>query len=320
MRASTLLACLLAMAGAHAQTHEYPTRPIRLLVPFPPGGGADTLARIIAPRLAEAMGQQWVIDNRSGASGNIAVQILARAAPDGHTVLLTLNSVLTMNPLLYRKLGFDVERDLQPLSQISSGLYVLALNPAVPAASVKELIVLAKRKPGSLAFASAGIGSPPHLAAELLKVRAGIDLTHVPYKGAGPSVVATIAGEVQMNFGSVASTMTHARAGRLRAIAVSGTTRSKAMPELPTLAETGFPGFDVRSWHAVLVPAGTPPAIVERLHKEVLAAAHSTPVQEAMSRQGMETRTGKPEELAQLIRTETATWREAILAAKIQPE
>jgi tripartite-type tricarboxylate transporter receptor subunit TctC len=311
---------IAAPVAAQTPASNYPTKPIRLVVPFPPGGGADTLARIVAPRMTEALGQTWVVDNRSGAAGNIAIEIVAKAAPDGHTVLLTLNSVLTMNPNLYPNLPFDVQKDLQPITQLSSGMYVFLLHPSVPSTTVKDLLDYTRTKPGGLSYASAGVGSPLHLATELLKSRANVNLVHIPYKGGGPAVVATISGEAQVTFASISGSIQHVRNGRLKAIAVTGSRRAKAMPELPTMEEAGFPGFVVTSWHALLVPARTPEAVVARLHKEALAAARQTNVLEAMTREGMETTTGRPADLGNLIRTETATWREVIRTANIRAE
>jgi len=314
------LAWTVADAAAPGTAVNYPSKPIRLVVPFPPGGGADTLARIVAPRMTDALGQTWVVDNRAGAAGNIAIEIVARAAPDGHTVLLTLNSVLTMNPNLYPNLPFDVQRDLQPVTQLSSGMYVFLLHPSVPAATVKELLDHTRARPGGLSYASAGVGSPLHLATELLKSRTGANLVHIPYKGGGPAVIATIAGEAQVTFASLAASIQHVRNGRLKAVAVTGSRRAKAMAELPTMEEAGFPGFVVTSWHALLLPARTPEAIVARLNREALAAARSTMVLEAMAREGMETTTGRPAELGTLIRTETAMWGEVIRKAGIKAE
>jgi tripartite-type tricarboxylate transporter receptor subunit TctC len=298
----------------------YPSRPVRLVVPFAPGGGADTLSRIIAPRLSEAMGQQWIVDNRSGAAGNLAAEIVANAVPDGHTVFMGFSTVLTVNPVLYRKLTFDVEKHFQPVTLLATAQYILVLHPGVPAGTVGELVALAKRKPGSLNYASAGVGSPLHLAAELFKKRAGVDMVHLPYKGGGPAAAAVLAGEAQVIFGSVASSLPHVKAGRLRALATTGLRRSKVAPELPTMAESGFPGFDVRSWYAFLVPAGTPAAIVRRLNEEAVKVVALPEVQAAMSRQGLESETTTPRELAQRIKSETAVWAGVIRDAGIKPE
>jgi tripartite-type tricarboxylate transporter receptor subunit TctC len=313
------LACALS-ASALAPAADYPNRPIRLVLPFPPGGGSDALARILAPRLAEAMGQQWVVDNRAGAGGNIAAEIVARAAPDGYTALLTLNSVLTMNPALYPTMRVNPMTDLQPITQLSLGQYLVVLHPSVPASSAKELLDLARAKPGTLRYASAGVGSNPHLAGELLKSMAGIDITHVPYKGAGPSTVAILGGEVHIAFASVAASMPHVRSGKLRGIAVTGMKRSSVAPELPTLHEAGVKGYDVISWHALLVPAKTPMPIVNQLDQTVRKVAQQAVVEDAMSRQGMETTMRGPAELASLIRAETAVWSKVIKAANIRGE
>ena len=317
--AARLIVCLACAAGA-AHAAEYPNRPIRLVLPFPPGGGSDTLARILAPRMSEAMGVQWVVDNRSGAAGNIAADIVAKAAPDGHTVLLTLNSVLTMNPALYPTLRLDPQKDLQPITQLSLGQYIVVLHPSVPAASLRELLELARAKPGALRFASAGVGSNPHLAGELLKSMAKVDLTHVPYKGAGPSTVAVLGGEVQLAFQSVAASMAHIRAGKLKAIGVTGRKRSAVAPELPTLDESGLKGYDVISWHALVAPAKTPAAIVTTLEQVVRKVAQEPAVAAAMGREGMETTVKGPAELARLIAAETVVWRDVIRAANIRGE
>ena len=313
-----LIALLIAPNHAHAA--EYPARPIRLVVPFPAGGGADTLARIVAPRLGEALGQQVVVDNRSGAAGNIATEIVAKAAPDGYTAMLTLNSVLTMNPSFYPNLPFNVETDLQPVTQLSSAQYMLLVHPSIGVSSVREFLDLAKAKPGALRYASAGVGSSTHLAAELLKWRAHVDLPHVPYKGATPALLATMMSETQIVFASVAAALQFVQAGKLKALAVTALKRSAAVPELPTLDESGVTGYNVISWHALLVTAKTPDAIVNKLHRYALTVARLPAVTDAMGRQGMDATTSGPFDLANLIKTETATWRGVIKAANIRAE
>ena len=314
--------CLLfvawAVCSAALGAADYPTRPIRLLIPFAAGGGADTLARILSPKLSEALGQQWVIDNRGGAAGNLAAEIVARAVADGHTVFLGFGTVLTVNPSLY-KLSFNVEKDLQPVTVLATAQYILVLHPSVPASTVKDFIVLARQKPGALNYASAGVGSPLHLAAELFKKRAGVDMVHIAYKGGG-AAAAVLAGEAQVIFGSVASSMPHVKSGRLKALATTGIKRSKVAPELPTIAESGFPGFDVSSWYAFLVPARTSMAIVNRLHDEAVKALALPDVQQPMSRQGLEVETSTPQQLAQRIKSETAMWAGVIKAAGIKAE
>jgi tripartite-type tricarboxylate transporter receptor subunit TctC len=312
--------CASMIAPGALFAADYPTRPIRLVLPFPPGGGSDTLARILAPRMTEAMGEQWVVDNRSGASGNIASEIVAKAAPDGYTILLTLNSVLTMNPALYPNMKLNPQKDLAPITQLSLGQYIVVLHPAVPASSIREFLDLARAKPGTFRYASSGVGSNPHLAGELLNSMAKIDLTHVPYKGAGPSTIAVLSGEVQVAFQSVAAAMPHVRSGKLKAIAVTGLSRSAVAPDLPTLNESGLTGYNVISWHALLAPANTPAAIIKTLDETVRRVAQEPAVAGAMGRQGMEVMTKGPVDLASLIKSETASLGAVIKAANIRGE
>jgi tripartite-type tricarboxylate transporter receptor subunit TctC len=313
------LALLSACCVAAAAAPGYPTRPIRLLVPFAPGGGADTLSRIISPKMSDALGQTWVVDNRGGAAGNLAAEIVADAAPDGHTVFMGFSTVLTVNPSLY-KLRYNVEKDFQPVTLLATAQYILVIHPSVQAATLKEFIALAKQKPGALNYASAGVGSPLHLAAELFKKRTGVNMVHIAYKGGGPAAAAVLSGEAQVIFGSVASSMPHVKSGRLKALATTGLRRSKVAPELPTMAESGFPGFDVSSWYALLVPAKTPTPIVRQIHDAALKAVQLPDVQQAMSRQGLEVETGTPQELARRIKAETAVWAGVIKDAGIKAE
>lgn len=316
------IACIGCLAGSSvyaAASSDYPNRPIRLLIPFAPGGGADTLARIITPKLTEAMGQQWVVDNRGGAGGNIAAETVARAAPDGHTVFMGFSTVLTVNPSLY-KLAFDMEKDFQPVTLLATAQYILVLHPSVQAGSVKELIALAKQKPKSLNYASAGVGSPLHLAGELFQRRAGVQLVHIPYKGGGPAAAAVLGGEAQVIFGSVASSLPHVKSGRLKAIATTGLQRSKVAPDVPTMAEAGLPGVEVTSWYAFMVPAGTPPPVVKRIRDEAIKAVQAPEVQQAMARQGLEVETSTPQQLAARVRSERKTWAEVIKSAGIKAE
>jgi tripartite-type tricarboxylate transporter receptor subunit TctC len=308
---------LIAAMAANAET--YPSRPVRLLVPFAPGGGADTLARIITPKLHEALGQPWVVDNRGGAAGNLAAETVAHANPDGYTVFEGFNTVLTVNPTLY-KLPFSMEKDLQPVTMLAAAQYILVLHPSVPANTLKELIALAKQKPGSLNYATAGVGSPLHLAGELFKKRAGIQMVPIAYKGGGPAAAAVLAGEAQLIFASVAASLPQVKAGRLKALATTGAKRSKVAPELPTIAESGFPGFDVTSWYALLVPAGTPPAIVKRMNEVVAKVLDLPDVQQAMARQGLDPEHSTPQELAARIKQETAQWAAVIKEQGIKAE
>ncbi|MBI2294548.1 MAG: tripartite tricarboxylate transporter substrate binding protein [Betaproteobacteria bacterium] len=314
-------ACIpfLTVAASSAAEPAWPARPIRLLIPFAPGGGADTLARIISPKLTEGLGQQWVVDNRGGAGGNIAAEIVAKAAPDGYTVFLGFNTVLTVNPGLY-KLPYSVEKDLQPVTLLATAQYILVLHPSVPAGNLKDFIALAKQKPGGFNYSSGGVGTPLHLSAELFQKRAGVKMVHLPYKGGGPAAAAVLSGEAQVLFGSVASSMPHVRSGRLKALATTGLKRSKVAPELPTMDESGFPGFEVTSWYALLVPAKTPAAVVNRIRDVAVKAVGLPDVQQAMSRQGLEVGTSTPQGLAARIKTETAVWAAVIKDAGIRAE
>ena len=313
------IACTVSAAAWGADAAGYPTRPVRLLVPFAPGGGADTLSRIITPRLHQELGQAWVVDNRGGAAGNLAAELVAKAAPDGYTVFMGFNTVLTVNPSLY-KLSFSVETDLQSVTQLATAQYMLVLHPSVPAATLREFIALAKQKSGAFNYASAGVGSPLHMAAELFKKRAGINMVHIAYKGGGPAAAAVLGGETQVLFGSIASTLPHVKAGKLKALATTGAQRSKVAPDLPTIAESGFPGFDVSSWYALLVPAKTPPVIVSRMREAAIKAVGLPDVQQAMANQGLEVETSTPQELTARMKRETAVWAAVIKEAGIRAE
>src|SRR5262245_48241720 len=313
------IALFVSAAPSVAAEPTYPTRPIRLLVPFAPGGGSDTLARIITPKLADALGQTWVVDNRGGAGGSLAAETVARAAPDGHTVFLGFATVLTVNPALY-KLSFSMERDLAPVTLLATAQYILVINAGVPVSTVKDFIALAKQKPGGFNFSSGGAGTPLHLAAELFSRRAGIRMVHVPYKGGGPAAAALLAGEVQVLFGSIAASMPHVKAGKLKALATTGMKRSSVVPELPTLDESGFPAFGVGTWYALPVPTGTPAFVVARLRDEAIRTVALPDVQKVMAAQGLEVETSTPRELAARIKRESAVWADVIKVAGIKGE
>lgn len=323
MRATHVLAACIALfasaAPSSAAEIAYPTRPVRLLVPFAPGGGTDALARIITPKLHEELGQQWVVDNRGGAGGNLAAEIVAKAAPDGHTVFMGFNTVLTVNPWLY-KLSFSMERDLAPVALVATAQYILVVHPSVPAGTLNDFITYAKQKPGALNYSSGGVGTPLHLSGELLSRRAGIRMTHVPYKGGGPAAAALLAGEVQVLFGSVAASMPHVKSGRLKALATTGIRRSKVAPELPTIAESGYPGFDVGSWYGFFVPSKTPLFVVSRIRGAALKAVALPDVQQVMASQGLEVETSTPQELAAKIKRESAMWSAVVKEAGIRSE
>jgi tripartite-type tricarboxylate transporter receptor subunit TctC len=315
--AIALLGFCIAAGAAQAADSPYPVRPVRLVVPFAPGGGVDATARIIAPKLSESMGQNWLVDNRTGAAGNLAGEIVARANPDGHTVLLALDTQLTANPSLY-DLTFNVQKDLQPVVILAVSDQIVVVHPGVAAKTLKEFIALAKQKPGAFRHGSAGVGSSNHLAAELFKKVAGIDMVHVPYKGAGPAATAILAGEIQMNVSSTASTIGFINAGRLRALASTGLKRSKLLPDLPTVAETGYPGFEAIQWYGLVVPGATSKSIVARIHKDSVRALQAADVRASMERLGLEQEPTTPEELVARIKKETATWTAIIKDAGIR--
>ena len=314
-----ILSCAVVSYAAGADGVPASARPVRLIVPTAAGGGTDTLARIISPRLSDALGQQVVIDNRAGAGGNVGTEIVVHAAPDGNTVLLGFNTILTVNPSLYQ-LSFSMQRDLLPVTTLDVAQFLVLLHPSVPAGTLKDFIALAKAKPGSINYASSGVGGPAHLAAELLMKRTGIKMTHVPYKGGSPSVAAVISGESQVLVGSVTESMTNVKAGRLKAIANTSATRSKVLPDVPTIAESGFPGFDFSKWDALLLPAKTPANIVKRLHEAIIRTLENPDVLQAIQRQGLDIRTSTPKELAERIRTETEVWAAVIKDANIRAD
>jgi len=315
--AFALLAVGAALNIAHAAEPAYPNRPVRLVVPFSPGGGTDATARIVAPRMSELMGQNWVVDNRPGAGGNLGSELVARANPDGHTVLLALDSMLTANPSLY-DLTFSVEKDLQPVVGVSASDQILVVHPGVPAKSFKDFIALAKQKPGAFRFGSGGVGSSNHLAGELVKKVTGIDIVHVPYKGAGPSIAGILAGEIQMNISSTASSIGFIRSGKLRALASTGSKRGKLLPDLPTVAESGYPGFEAMQWYALVVPGKTSKNVVARIRSDALKMLQAPAVRTAMERLGFEPDPASGPELLARIRKETVKWAAVIKEAGIR--
>jgi len=305
--------------GSQALAQDYPTRPIRFVVPYPPGGGTDIIARIVQPKLSEALGQPIVIENRGGAGGAVGTEAAARSAPDGYTFLFTLSSH-TINPLLY-KLNYDVERDFVPVSMIVSVPQLIAAHPDAPARTLKEMVAAARARPGFLAFASVGNGTPSHIAGELLKLKAGIDMVHIPYKGGGPAVTDTVAGQVPFLFVTAPAALSQVRAGRLRALAVTTQKRSAAAPEIPTVAEAlGMPDYEVDSWYAMFAPAKTPPAIVARMQKEAARAVHLPEARQKLLEQGADAVGGTSEELDRVVKGELKRWAEVIRNAGIKLE
>jgi len=316
---STVLPVLLAFCTAGALAQSYPTRAIKLVVPSSPGGGTDIVARILGQKLSEQLGQQFVVENRAGAGTVIGNDAVAKSAPDGYTLLMGL-STLAINPSMYAKLPYDALRDFAPISQSVSACNILILHPSVPAKTVVELIALARAKPGSLTFGSAGMGTNPHLSGELFKSLARIDMVHVPFKGSGQSIISQLAGEIAANFPSVPTAMPYVKAGRLRGIGVTTLKRVEVLPFVPSIAEAGLPGYEATQWFGLLAPAGTPRPIIDRLYQESSRALRSADMKERMTAEGLEVVGSTPEEFASYIRSETEKWTQVIKAAGIKPQ
>ena len=313
------LSMALPSCALAASAEWRPERPVRLVLPFAPGGAADIVARVLTPRFHEALGQPWVVDNRGGAGGNIAAEIVARANPDGHTVFLGISTAITVSPLLTR-LAIDVAKDLAPVSMATAAQYLLVLHPSVNASTVKDLVALAKSKPGALNYASTGVGGPSFMATALFSQRAGIWMTNIPYKGGGPAANAILASEVHMVFLSIVAALPHVRAGRLKGVAVTGSRRAAVAPEIPTVAESGFPGFEVTTWYGLFLPGKSPERIVKTLDAETAKALALSEVVDVIARQGAEAAYKGPKDLADHIRKETAMWARLIREAKITAE
>lgn len=305
----------LAIAG-HAPA-QFPSRPITMVVGFAPGGGTDTVARILAKTVSEGLGQQVVVDNKAGAGGNIATDYVAKAAPDGHTILLGNVGSLTVAPHLLASLPYDPLRDFAPITMAVVFANVIVVHPSVPAKTLAEFVRLAKEKPGQITYGSSGIGGAGHLAGELLRIMAGIDLVHVPYKGGGPAMQGLLGGQISAYFATPVAAGPHMKAGKARAIASTGTTRSPFLPEVPTVAESGYPGYEAINWYAYVAPAKTPKDIVERLNREIVRALGSPEVRELLAKQGLEPKPSTPEELARTMEREYATWGRVVKEAKI---
>jgi tripartite-type tricarboxylate transporter receptor subunit TctC len=307
---SFILCCAMAANAAMAQ--QYPTRPIRLVLGFAPGGSSDTMARTLATRLSEGLGQTVVIDNRPGAGGNIAAEIVAKSNPDGYTMLLGNNGILAVNISLYSKLPFHPIKDFEPIVLAASQPNIRVVNPSVPAKSVKELIALAKAKPDGLNYASSGAGTTPHLAAELFKRMAGVSYTLIPFKGGGPAVVAVIAGQCQFIFATSLSVQPHMKSGKVRALAVTTPKRSPNFPELPTVSEAGVPGFEALTWHGFVAPARTPQPIIARLNSEFNKVFQRPDIRERLTTLGSEIIGGPPKDLTAYIKKEIPVWAKVI--------
>lgn len=315
-----VLAGALTALSVNAFAQTYPNKPVRLMVPFPPGGSVDIVSRIVAQKLSERLGQQVVIENRGGGGGVVGTAVVAKAAPDGYTLVMGSNSTHVVAPLVYRKLDYDPVKDFAPISLVASTPYLLVINPNVKANNLKELLELFRAQPGRLNYASAGTGSTTQLAMEMLKSAAKVFVLHIPYKGNGPAGVAVMSGEVEVLFGSLPAVLPHALSGKVRPIAVGSLKRSPSLPNVPTVAESGFPGFDASLWLAVMAPGGTPAAIVERLNKEIGAVLTAPDTAASLAKAGAAPETSTPAQLAALIRDETPKYAKIVKDANIQPE
>ena len=314
-----LLFIAVAMAGIAPAPAQYPGKPVRLIVPFPPGGGTDTLARIVGQKLGETLGQQVIIDNRPGAGTNIGAEIAARSAPDGYTVLMG-NISHAINVTLYSKLSYDLAKDFAPVTLLASTPNILVVHPSVPAKSVKELVALARARPGQLDYASSGSGSSAHLAGELFLNLTGVKMTHVPYKGGGPAVIALVGGQCSVGFATTPSVIGHVKSGKMRGLAVTSAQRSPSTPELPTLSEAGVAGYEAGTWYGFLVPAGTSKEIISRLHAESVKLLKLPDVRQRLDNAGFDPIGNSPEEFGAYIRSEIEKWGKVVRTAGVRVE
>jgi tripartite-type tricarboxylate transporter receptor subunit TctC len=320
MLATLAVAALGALAPGLAWPQAYPAKPVRLIVPFPPGGSTDIVARIVAQKLGDRLGQQVVVENRGGAGGTIGTEVVARATPDGYTLGVASTSTHAVAPSVYTKLGYDPVKDFAPVSLVAVSPYLLVVHPDVQVKSLQEFVAYVKARPGKLNYASAGTGSTTHLAMEMLKSAAGLYIVHIPYNGNGPAGTAVIAGQVEALFGSLPAVLPHAKSGRVRPIAVGTPKRSPSLPDVPTVAESGFPGFDASLWLAIMAPAGAPPAVVDRLHKEIVAVIGSPDAADALAKAGAEPISSTPAELAGMVKDGVGKYAKIVKQAGIKTE
>jgi tripartite-type tricarboxylate transporter receptor subunit TctC len=314
--ASVLAIALGGLAAASAQT--YPAKPIRMVVPYPPGGGNDTFGRLVGQKLGDRLGQQVVVENRPGAGATLGTEVVAKSPPDGYTLLLGSIATHAISPSLYSKVNYDPVRDFAPITVLAVAPTVLIAGPQVAARSLAELLAAARAQPGKLTYASGGNGTPPHISAEVFKAMTATDLLHIPFKGGGPALVGLMGGQVDLMFDTAASAMPHVKAGKLRALAIATAQRSGDLPEVPTFTEAGLSGYEVNSWYAVLAPAGTPPEIVARLHREITASLREPDMRERLRALGTDPVGNTPEEFGAFIRAELAKYAKVIRDAKIK--
>ncbi len=318
MRTAVAIACLLAAPLAAAQS--WPSKPIRLMVPFPPGGSTDIVARIVAQKMGERLGQPMVIENRGGAGGTLGTAQVAKAAPDGYSLTVATTSTHVVAPSVYARLDYDPVKDFTPVGLMAVTSYLLVIHPSVPAKNLQEFIALAKAQPGKLNYASAGVGSTTHLSMEMLKSVSGTFMLHIPYNGNGPAGAATVGGQVEALFGSLPALLGHAKGGRVRPIAVGTLKRSPSLPEVPTVAESGYPGFDASLWLALMGPAGMPQAVVERLNRDLSAVVSAADTRAALDKAGAEPLTGTPAELAAMVRDGVPKYAKIVKTAGVKAE
>ena len=314
-----LVCLILGCASVTSALAQYPNRPIRFILPFPPGGGTDTMARALGTRLGEAVGQQIIIDNRGGGGANIGAELAAKSPPDGYTLFL-MTGTHTVNVTLYRKLGYNLVKDFVPVTLLGGTAYVVVVHPSIPAKSVKELVELAKARPGEIPHSSSGTGSGPHLAGELFKSMTGTKMLHIPYKGGGPSVIGLVSGEAAVGFTTTPSCIAQIQAGRLRGLAVSTAQRSPFLPDLPTVAEAGVPGYETSAWYGMVVPTGTSGEIISRLNAATAKVLTLPDVKSRLDSTGLVPRTSSPEELAQHIQNEIAKWEKIVKALDLRAD
>ena len=312
------IVCLALALTTAAAAQDYPSRPVRILIPFPPGGFNDIVGRLIAAQLSERLGKQFIVENRPGAGGIIAGELVANAPKDGHTLMI-VSLAISVNPHMY-KMPYDPVKAFAPVAILATAPNVVSVNRDLPAQSIKELLALAKAKPGDLKYASSGVGTFMHLGPELFKLMAGVDILHVPFRGAGPALIDVVAGNSQMSFASVPSTITHLRSGRVRALGVGGLKRSFALPDVPTVDEAGVPGYQSANWIGLVAPAGTPEPIVAKLHQELTAMQDGPELQKQFANEGAEVVRMSPAEFGKFIESEIEKWGRVVRDAKIKPE
>ena len=326
MHLRRIFAVSSALVAAHAAcsaslfAQEYPVKPVRFVIAFTPGGPSDILTRLVGTKLAESLGQTFIFDNRPGAGGNVAGEIVAKAPPDGYTLLMGNNSVLATNATLYKTMAFDPVKELAPIALVASQPNILVVHPSVPVKNVKELIAFAKSRPGQLNYASSGSGAAAHLSAELFKSMTGVNMVHIPYKGASPALIDVLAGQCQVMFATALSVQPYLQAGRLRPLAVSTAKRARTIPDLPTVAEAGVPGFEASTWHGVVTTAGTPQPVIAKLNAEVNKLLKLPEVSTSLNRQGAEIMGGSPQDFAAYIKSEIPKWAKVVKASGARPD